>query len=201
MSFRKEEKLKIDKSKLFSLYDWIVKNGGYELYPSRIVSSTYFDNDMYNMYQDSEEGVVPRKKIRVRSYANIKHSQNNSTLEMKISSVEGRYKTQDKVVNLEKLFNYGMFDVDYGVVKPVVRVSYVREYYKINKIRLTIDRDIQYSSLDLLFNNNRSVFDEDIIVELKAGNQVSNEFLNRSFPFDRVRFSKYSRSISLLQIK
>ena len=70
MSFRKEEKLNINKNQLFSLLDWIVKNDGHKLYEDRMVSSTYFDNDSMQMFKDSEEGTVPRKKIRIRSYSN-----------------------------------------------------------------------------------------------------------------------------------
>ena len=68
MSFRKEEKLKVDKNKLVDLLDWININKGYKLFESRIVSSTYFDNSDIRMFRDSEDGCVPRKKIRVRDY-------------------------------------------------------------------------------------------------------------------------------------
>ena len=96
MSFRKEEKLRINKNQLLNLLDWVNKNGGNKLYASRIVSSTYFDNDSLAMFKDSEEGSVPRKKIRIRSYSKIPHTLDSSSLEIKISSVEGRYKTATK---------------------------------------------------------------------------------------------------------
>ena len=50
MSFRKEEKLKVDKNKLIDLLDWININKGYKLFESRIVSSTYFDNSDIDIY-------------------------------------------------------------------------------------------------------------------------------------------------------
>ncbi len=64
MSFRKEEKLHIHESQLLNLLNWLYKNDGYKLYDTRTVSSTYFDNDNMQMFKDSEEGCVPRKKIR-----------------------------------------------------------------------------------------------------------------------------------------
>ena len=131
MSFRKEEKLRINKNQLFNLLDWVDNNGGYKLFDSRIVSSTYFDNDELRMFKDSEEGSVPRKKIRIRSYTKIPHSLDSSSLEVKISSVEGRYKTRTKSFNLKKSLNIGMLDKDYGICKPKVRVTYRRAYYKI----------------------------------------------------------------------
>jgi hypothetical protein len=63
MSFRKEEKLHFSKSQLHNLLAWIFENDGYKLYDNRIVSSTYFDNTEMQMFNDSEEGCVPRKKI------------------------------------------------------------------------------------------------------------------------------------------
>lgn len=200
MSFRKEEKLKIHKNKLYDLIDWINSNGGYILHEKRIVSSTYFDNDQFQMYHDSEEGSVPRKKIRIRSYTNESHTENNSLLEVKISSVEGRYKTVSKSSNLKKYLVIGVLDSDYGICRPVLRVSYRRIYYKVHKIRLTIDHDIRYRRV---YNGKECSFlekDPDVIVELKAGSNVSTKYLYQMFPFDRVRFSKYSRAVQMLRM-
>ena len=43
------------------------------------------------MYLDSEDGCLPRKKIRVRTYPENKND-SEYFFETKISSVEGRYK-------------------------------------------------------------------------------------------------------------
>ena len=37
-------------------------------FPNRTINSLYFDTASLNDYHDSEEGTVPRKKIRVRWY-------------------------------------------------------------------------------------------------------------------------------------
>jgi SPX domain protein involved in polyphosphate accumulation len=196
MSFRKEEKLHIHKSQLGNLLNWINESGGARLYDTRIISSTYFDNDFLDMHKDSEEGSVPRKKIRIRSYTKERHTEKTSKLEIKISSVEGRYKTTNNVMNLKSIFSIGLFDKDYGVCKPKVRVQYKRSYYKIHNVRLTIDQDIEYIKV-----NNKGVGiyknrETDIIVEVKSDDKVSFEYLNRCFPFNRIRFSKYSRAIN-----
>jgi hypothetical protein len=196
MSFRKEEKIKIDKNKLFNLLDWIDIHKGYKLFDSRVVSSTYFDNDDLGMFKDSEEGSVPRKKIRVRSYSKDKHTKENSSLEIKTSSVEGRYKTSTKVFNINKVLRIGLLDSDYGICKPKVRVTYRRSYYKIHDVRLTIDQDIKYAKIN---SDGQSIYintDTDIIVEIKANNDVPIEYLFKMFPFERMRFSKYSRAIN-----
>ena len=196
MSFRKEEKLRINKNQLFNLLDWVDNNGGYKLFDSRIVSSTYFDNDELRMFKDSEEGTVPRKKIRIRSYSRRDHTQESSSLEVKISSVEGRYKTRTKSFNLKKSLDMGILDKDYGICMPRVRVTYKRSYIKIHNVRLTIDQDIEYIQISnkkkLLFKN----LDPELAIEVKANNQVSIGYLYKMFPFERLRFSKYSHAMN-----
>lgn len=196
MSFRKEEKLNIHKNQLNNLLDWIFENDGYKLYDSRVVSSTYFDNSCMQMFKDSEEGCVPRKKIRVRSYTKNTHKEGESTLEIKISSIEGRYKTINKKIDLNKIMTLGYLDKDYGVSKPIVRVSYIRDYYKINGVRLTIDRHIEYTKLNKRGKGIYSKYESDVIVEIKAGDFVPIEYLFKKFQFDRIRFSKYSKAIN-----
>jgi hypothetical protein len=196
MSFRKEEKLHIHKSQLLNLLDWIYKNGGYRLYETRTVSSTYFENDSMQMFKDSEEGCVPRKKIRVRSYTKKEHQINQSSLEIKTSSIEGRFKTADMDFDLKKIMTIGFFDTNYGICKPIVKVNYQREYYKIHNVRLTIDRHIEYIKLSSLENAIYKRHDPDIIVEIKAENFVPIEYLFKKFQFNRIRFSKYSRAIN-----
>ncbi len=196
MSFRKEEKLNIHESQLLNLLNWIYKNDGYKLYDTRIVSSTYFDNDDMQMFKDSEEGSVPRKKIRIRSYTRKEHKIDQSALEVKTSSVEGRYKTTDKNFDLRKTMTIGFFDKDYGICKPRVRVTYKRDYYKIHNVRLTVDRYIEYIKLNSQGNGIFTKYDPDIIVEIKAEDFVPIEYLYKLFHFDRIRFSKYSKAVN-----
>jgi hypothetical protein len=148
------------------------------------------------MFNDSEEGTVPRKKIRVRSYTREEHRSEQSALEIKTSSIEGRYKTIDKNFNLKKVMNFGFFDKSYGVCKPVVRITYKRDYYKIYDVRLTIDKHIEYVKLNNWGKGVYTKYESDIIVEIKAGDFVPIEYLFKKFHFDRVRFSKYSKAIN-----
>ena len=196
MSFRKEEKLHVNQNKLHSLLDWIFQNKGRKLYDTRVVSSTYFDNDELQMFHDSEEGSVPRKKIRVRSYTKQTHRAGASALEIKTSSIEGRFKTTDKNIDVDKIMSLGFFDQDYGICKPKVRVNYKRDYYQVHGVRITIDRYIEYVRLN---NQGKAVYknsEPDVIVEVKANNRVSSEYLHQKFHFSRIRFSKYSRAIN-----
>ena len=92
MSFRKENKFRLTLSDMKLLKSELISKGMAELYPEREVQSTYLDTREFRMFQDSNEGVLPRKKIRIRTYNN----QNKFTQETKISSEEGRYKKSKK---------------------------------------------------------------------------------------------------------
>lgn len=197
MSFRIEEKLHVDKNKLIFFLSWLNENGGYKLFDSRVVSSTYFDNESNDMFHDSEEGSLPRKKIRVRSYSAEKHKKESSTLETKISSVEGRFKTKEKKFNLEKIMKIGILDSNYGLCKPKVRVTYYRDYFILFGVRVTIDRNIRYRAISSTL---KEIVDPGIAIELKTDHQTSIEYLIRKFPFNRARLSKYSNGINLLDL-
>ena len=68
MTFRKEKKYQLCKSEMVEVKKKLFSLGMRELFPSRIVNSCYFDTKNLSLHHDSEEGVMPRKKIRVRWY-------------------------------------------------------------------------------------------------------------------------------------
>ena len=93
------------------------------------------------MFHESEEGVLPRKKFRIRWY----NKSNVFTEEIKISSIEGRFKYQKKTLNIrntDELFNIKIFDKLYGELIPVLIVRYEREYFSLNDLRITLDKNI-----------------------------------------------------------
>jgi len=200
MSFRIEEKLKVAESKIFQLRDWITKNMGVTLYPTRTINSIYFDNQDYTMYNQSIEGVVPRKKIRLRVYGKEFSPNKSINKEIKISSVEGKYKISELVQNPSKLLNFGIYDNNYGLCIPVLNVSYERSYYKIKNIRLTIDEKIIYRKIANGKIFEPSTFDKYNIVELKCNSNKSISLLSNNFPFERTRFSKYTRGIEFTRL-
>ena len=62
MSFRIEEKLYIKEQNLIEFKDFISKKSPQKLFTPRKIESLYFDNVNLDMYNDSVEGIVPRKK-------------------------------------------------------------------------------------------------------------------------------------------
>ena len=202
MSFRKEEKLRVASGKIFTLRKWINENQGITIYPTRIVNSIYFDNYEHSMYNHSVEGVTPRKKIRIRTY-NKKFDFNQTTKinkEIKITATEGRFKISEIVNDPLKLINFGIYDNNYGLCIPVLNISYQRSYYKIRKIRLTLDEKIIYKRIINKNISELSTFDNYNIVELKYNFDQSSDFVSKNFPFERIRFSKYCRGIEFTKL-
>ena len=191
MTFRIEEKLFLNTNQIHEFKKWINSKNSKKIYNNRIVRSIYFENNVDQMFGDSEEGCVPRKKIRVRNYPNNNYSK-DYFLEVKISSVEGRFKTNKKI-NQEYLNNinrYGYTDQYYGVCFPKLEINYLREYYKVMNSRITIYSNIFYKDYKDSHLLNR---DKVTIVEIKSNINTDLNKLYCDFPFQRVRFSKYCR--------
>ena len=145
------------------------------------------------MYNDSIEGLTPRKKIRVRNYPDEKSD--TILIETKISSVEGRFKTNKKIN--KKYFNNikqrGILDNKYGVCKPILSVNYIRDYYKKDDVRITLDSNIFYK----LYKNSAVKKDFEIVAELKTSINKNLDDLFEIFPYQEIRFSKYCNGIQL----
>ena len=145
------------------------------------------------MFHDSLEGLTPRKKIRIRNYP--KDTSKRLLFETKISSVEGRFKT-NKLIN-EKYFGAitrnGIFDSKYGICKPILNVNYNREYFKMGDVRITLDSNIFYE----LYNGRFIKKDLRIVAELKTSINKDLDELAEMYPFQEIRFSKYCNGIEL----
>ncbi len=193
MTFRIEKKIFIKKENFFSFKEYLDKKGVKSVYDSRKVESLYFDNLSKQMFKDSIEGLTPRKKIRVRNYPNSKNK--GFFLETKISSVEGRFKTNKKISNkiFDDFISNGIFDKKYGICKPTLTVVYDRQYSILDDIRITLDTDIHYK----LYKSKILKKDNNIIVELKSFKDKNLDDLFKMFPFQEIRFSKYCNGIEL----
>ena len=197
MSFRFEDKISIGKSEAIYFFKNL-KNDGYDiLYPKRKICSIYFDNDDLDMFTDSEEGSIPRKKYRIRNYPSSEEI--NFNLEIKISSIEGRFKTT-KYINSKKkdyYIKFGILDNQYGQIFPVCKVVYLRKYYSKDNIRVTHDTALEYYN----YNNSFSFKDDREVVEIKTPKNIDRNIIDQSFPFSKHRFSKYCEAIRNLKIK
>ena len=195
MSYRIENKYKIQINKLPDLYAWIYKNDGISLFPKRNIVSIYFDNSNLSLYSDSIEGVVPRKKIRLRTYGDPVNPDQEYNLEIKINSVEGRFKTSEKIKNHMKFLKQGYYDNKYGLCHPIVQVKYTREYLKVFGIRITLDTHVKFKS----FNRTKKYLNDDkIILEVKTQNTKISNYIDEKFFFEKTRFSKYCNAVDVI---
>ena len=193
MTFRIERKLHLDNKNIFELKNIFSNQGFKRIFPNRIIFSCYLDTIDYQMYKDSVEGTVPRKKIRLRSYNKL--FKEKVYLEIKINSVEGRYKTVTEVSNYKDIFDRGYFDQDYGICYPKLLVKYKRSYFKKDNVRLTIDKEVKFSKFYKDLKNNFSSFENYDCAELKCNNiyELSKIELDQ---LQIIRNSKYCNGIN-----
>lgn len=195
MSFRKELKYRLNFSELFVLKKDLIKKGMKELYKSRKINSCYFDTNDLSFFSQSEEGTVPRRKIRVRWY----DDEMKFFKETKISSIEGRFKFQKKLNNcnsLHDLKKMKFFESDHGLIKPILIVSYFREYYSFKELRITMDYNISY--VDINSMKQIRYRDTETVLEVKASNKISFDYVQEFVYHPTSRFSKYSRGLLAL---
>jgi hypothetical protein len=192
LSFRKEKKYLVNNFQFHELKNNLLKIGMLNLYDKRQINSIYFDSMDYKMFHDSEEGVLARKKIRIRWY----NSTNKYSYEEKISSIEGRYK-KVKVLNdisrTDQILKHRPIDQSYGSLYPSIKVTYERTYYLLNDMRITFDRNIIYKNL---CNDNQVEYrDPKCVVEIKVPINMSDDYIKKHMPQPTSRFSKYCRGV------
>ena len=195
MSFRFEEKYIVNIKYKNHLMNYLNEFEIKQLYPKRTISSIYFDNFYKEMFLHSEEGLVPRKKLRIRKYPSEENSK--FFFEKKINSVEGKYKIS-QIIKKNKYIEFlreGIFDKNYGICKPQVEVYYNREYYKLRDLRVTIDSEIKYKKFNsnINFNNNNI-----LICEFKSTDIKNIKNFYNSEIFSKVRISKYCDAVEKL---
>ena len=103
MSFRIEKKYLIQPNQILEVNNWLSKNNFSKLYSGRQIESIYLENYQNDMFLNSEEGCVPRKKIRLRAYPQNQKKIKKFLLEIKTTSVEGRFKSTKKINERQSL--------------------------------------------------------------------------------------------------
>jgi hypothetical protein len=197
MSFRKELKYRLSTHDDGIIKTEFLKAGAKILFPERHITSRYFDTSNLRMFQESEEGTLPRRKIRIRHYSNS----SKVFKEEKITSFEGRFKLSNELNEYDTQksnFCENLFDARYGNVFHSTTVQYIRSYLTYGPMRITLDKNIKYShpSSPMTF-----VHDNECVVEVKAEIDTSDYFIENITKTNPVRFSKYCRGIKFLKIR
>ena len=176
-------------------------------YPDRKIFSLYFDTINFKDFTDSEEGTVPRKKIRLRYYnlQNLNFKKKKiikSFLEIKKTNDVTRSK---QVIKITDTFENSIYVAKKFLDKkrePICAISYNRKYYKsFLGVRITIDNNIKYYKLDKNYKFTIVGIENSNIVEMK----IENNDRIKSFESDilsafRVRFSKYCQAIRKIKL-
>ena len=198
MTFRMEEKISIVDLNIFEFKKWLFFNKAEILHPTRIVNSIYFDNSL-KMFSDSNEGIVPRKKIRIRTYntKNFFSKKNKYNKEVKITYYNYRYKNTKRHSLDLNLPLASLYDHDYGLCTPNLNVFYKRSYFKVFNTRITLDEEINYSLIKNNKLSNFSIRDKASVIEVKSQEINNTDFLKEILNMPRTRFSKYCRGIEL----
>ena len=191
MSFRSEKKYKLSYGDSFKIKSQLISLGMKKLFPDREIHSEYLDTKELKMFSDSEEGILPRKKIRYRWY----NSAQEVHKEIKISSIEGRYKKTYFIgpIKLSQLNQNKLYDKNYGAIYPYILIKYLREYFIYKKLRFTFDTNIEYEKIDsnIIFKS----IDKDCVMEIKASSTINDDYLEKIMYKQTERFSKYCRGI------
>jgi len=198
---RIEQKLELTNSDYLNLLKWLKSKNAITLYPERIICSRYFDTTDLLMYSHTLEGIVPRKKVRIRTYNSNEFldSKNPYNLEIKMTTEHNRLKTVKQNIDCKSLIENGFYDKQYGMCFEQVDISYSREYFLVSDIRVTIDKNINYKLTGINQTNIKTEFlDRSLVLEIKADIKTSLTLLLNEFDFPRSRFSKYERAIDAL---
>lgn len=197
------------KQRLSLLMD--VDSNGKEGY---FIRSLYFDTPSSSAYYEKLDGVLYRKKYRIRMYnlddkfirleKKMKHNNMTSKDQTKITKelcqniIEGRnfdYKSNDK------LLNEFLFEVKHKGLKPAVIVDYYRMAYTypISDVRITFDYDIKSGIYNYnIFDKNiisKSVIDNNLLVLEVKFNEVLPDAIKmilKTIPTCRQAFSKFA---------
>ena len=196
---RQEFKFTLDKKSFLSLAkDKKLR----KIYPTRTVNSIYFDTINFNFFHDSEEGTVPRKKVRVRYYD---LDYNNISIENKFSKNYYRSKFSKKI-NFDDLSNSLVNKYSNSVsLIPTVKISYIRNYYISELGRITLDSNIKCCRANFLI---RSIIDNKVlknkilksklVLELKTNNNCTKKKAIQFLGIRDIRVSKYSEAMKQL---
>jgi len=190
MGFRKEIKYRFPANKVPILRAHLQGKGLTMLHADRKIASIYFDTNQQQSFSDSEEGLLPRSKLRGRWY-NDKISK--IYWEKKITAFEGRFKTTEQIpaTVFSSYYASGFVDTLYGLMTPMTEVTYMRSYFQLADLRLTLDEDIRYKNL----RTGRIAFEEECVVELKAPADAETDFIGDFLGFSPRRFSKFCNSV------
>lgn len=172
-------------------------------FPPRRINSIYFDSPGLANFHESEEGSVPRKKVRFRWYgpSGIDVNQLRGNIEIKKTFENHREKETIAVKGLTwKELRTIVNKVVGGDLIPVLLVSYSRSYFSDSSklIRYTLDHQITYGSVLQNGILTGTTAETRCVLELKTTLAIDYTKETNQISDLRTRFSKYCEGTKAL---
>ena len=167
-------------------------------FPKRTINSIYFDSLTLEDFQDSEEGTVPREKLRFRWYGKDRFEGiGTGNLETKRTLSNHREKSSISVKGLRQRDILELAsDLRGKPLFPIVVVQYQRQYFQNGqRYRFTLDSRIVYSKLSKNFSYLNKKIDYSNILELKIGPATDTSIAVKRYADLHTRFSKYCEAV------
>ena len=168
-------------------------------YPSRHINSIYFDDVDLSLFKQSEEGNVPRFKLRYRWYGKQTFS-SEGNLEKKITYEQFRDKKIKKIKNCKFNKLSHLINSEFGFYfNPIIKVQYLREYFiHSNGNRVTLDSNIKFLKLSENVKTFDEAFEDDSIMEFKIDITEDENKIFQQVHNLRTRYSKYCEGVKKL---
>ena len=189
---RHEVKLDCSDAEFFLLIQAL---GAKKSFPDRLVQSTYLDSSDLFLFHESEEGLLPRLKVRTRWYDGEKRRR---SLEVKVSEP---YLRRKFVRPLDA-------DPDAPIIAQLggrellerITVEYRRSYFEAASWRFTRDTEIVARPVDSQREVRLPEAIHELKVELRGRPRQIDGGVDNPFGLSSRRFSKYCLAVSALSL-
>jgi len=192
---RYERKYRIENLDYDSIYHELnVHAAGFSVqYPDRQIHSIYFDDADFRMARATLAGISNRCKYRLRWYGENERNIMSPRLEIKIKSNQLGFKNLKQLPELDLDLNFREYCEEH--VSKELPIFH-------QKLRVTIDRAIEYRGIDNYQLGMESQEDSAIVVEFKYDKQdaLSAEDMMNMFPFRLGKNSKYVNAVKAFWI-
>ena len=198
---------------LHQITPYLLSNNFLKAYPSRTITSIYYDTENYSCFTESENGYQIRKKIRIRFY-----DDNAKDLKLEIKSKNSELGSKEflnpklflsnntseicipSTRNKKNIIHLKLPKVIELCFIPTLLVQYKRDYLVSNcqNIRITLDSNLKFSPIrkkytKILKTQFHETFDN--VIEIKYDESINEpkiiNKLSNKFNLTLSRFSKY----------
>ena len=173
-----------------------------EAYEDRWVNSIYLDNTDFNAMRENLSGVSDRSKYRLRWYGKDYNMIHNPILEEKVKHNLLGFKRNKGLKSGDVSANSVRSILDIPIIKdrglvPVVMVRYLRTYLESydHRVRITIDRSLEYRGVSNYVVDPFPIIDEAIILEIKYDQEIEQE-IDYILQAVKYRLTKNSKFVS-----